>query len=164
MQRIINTVTLETVWRGSEYLVDGIPATVDPPLYLLTDATRPAPSHDATTQRLRHVAAHADLGAGEWVLSSYEIIALTPEEIAENAILAARKIWPNAAAFLSEFTMPELAAISLSLDPTIAALRLLLASWPADIYSDDPRIIGGLGALVAAGIITELSRAEILAK
>jgi hypothetical protein len=75
-----------------------------------------------------------------------------------------RKIWPNSAAFLSEFTMPELAAISLSLDPTIAALRLLLASWPADIYSDDPRIIGGLSSLVAAGIITEARRGEILAK
>ncbi len=75
-----------------------------------------------------------------------------------------RKIWPNSAAFLAEFTMPELAAISLSLDPTIAALRLLLASWPADIYSDDPRIIGGLSALVAVGIITEARRKEILAK
>lgn len=85
---------------------------------------------------------------------------LTPEEIAA----AARKVWPNAALFLAEFTMPELAAIELSLDGTIAALRLLLASWPADIYSDDPRIIGGLSALVAAGIITEERRAEIVAK
>jgi hypothetical protein len=75
-----------------------------------------------------------------------------------------RKIWPNSAAFLSQFTMPELAAISLSLDPTIAALRLLIASWPADIYSDDPRIIGGLSALVEAGVITEARRGEILAK
>jgi hypothetical protein len=85
---------------------------------------------------------------------------LTDEELAALA----RKIWPNAAAFLAEFTMPELAAISLSLDPTIAALRLLLASWPADIYSDDPRIVGGLSALVGAEIISELTRAEILAK
>jgi hypothetical protein len=75
-----------------------------------------------------------------------------------------RKIWLNSAAFLAEFTMPELAAVELSTDPTIAALRLLLASWPADIYSDDPRIIGGLSALVAAGIITEARRGEILAK
>ena len=85
---------------------------------------------------------------------------LTDEELAALA----RKIWPNAALFLSEFTMPELAAIELSLDPTIAALRLLLASWPTDIYSDDPRIIGGLSSLVAAGIITEARRGEILAK
>jgi hypothetical protein len=85
---------------------------------------------------------------------------LTDDELAALA----RKIWPNAALFLGEFTMPELAAIELSLDPTIAALRLLLASWPADIYSDDPRIVGGLSALVTAGIITEARRAEILAK
>jgi hypothetical protein len=107
------------------------------------------PAHDASTQ-------HApEWGDGEWVVRD-----LSPDELAASA----RKIWPNAAAFLSEFTMPELAAISLSLDPIIAALRLLLASWPADIYSDDPRIIGGLSALVEAGIITEARRDEILAK
>jgi hypothetical protein len=75
-----------------------------------------------------------------------------------------RKIWLNSAAFLSEFTMPELAAISLSLDPTIAALRLLLASWPADVWSDDPRIVMGLDALESAGIINEARRGEIVAK
>jgi hypothetical protein len=76
----------------------------------------------------------------------------------------ARKTWPNAAAFLGEFSMPELAAISLSTDPTVAALRLLLASWPSDVWSDDPRIIMGLGALVSAGIIDETRSAEIVAK
>jgi hypothetical protein len=164
MERIYNIGNFKTVWRGTEYLVDGIPATVDPPLYLLSDATRPAPAYDAATERLKSIPPFADLGSGEWVMSSYEVVVLTSDEIAEIAILAARKIWPNAALFLSEFTMPELAAISLSLDPTIAALRLLLASWPADIYSDDPRIVGGLSALVAAGIILEARRAEILAK
>ena len=164
MKRIYNNSTLETVWRGTEYLVDGIPATVDPPLYLLADTTRPAPDYDAATQQLRTVPPHVDLDSLEWVVSSHDIIDLTPDEIAENAILAARKTWPNAAMFLAEFTMPELAAIELSLDGTVAALRLLLASWPADIYSDDPRIIGGLAALVSAGIIDEARRAEIVAK
>ena len=164
MKRIINTSTLETTWRGTEYLVDGIPGTVDPPLYLLADTTRPAPDYDAATQRLRTVPPHADLDAAEWVVSSHESIDLTPEEIAENEILSARKVWPNAAMFLAEFSMPELAAIELSLDPTIAALRLLLASWPADIYSDDPRIIGGLDALVSAEIIDEARWAWIVAK
>lgn len=155
MQRIYNTSTHETIWRGTQYLVDGIPATVNPPLYLLTDTSRPEPDYDAATQRLRPVAAHADLAASEWVMSSHSVVDLTPEEIAENAILAARKIWPNAAAFLGEFSMPALAAISLSLDPTIAALRLLLTSWPSDIWSDDPRIISGLAALVDVGIIDQ---------
>jgi len=35
-----------------------------------------------------------------------------------------------------------------SSDPTIAALRLLLASWAADVWSDDPRIQLGLAKLV----------------
>ena len=107
------------------------------------------PPHDPATQ---HAPEWRD---GQWVS--------TPLTAAELAALD-RKTWPNAATFLGEFTMPELAAISLSLDPTVAALRLLLASWPADIYSDDPRIIGGLSALVGAGIITEARRGEILAK
>jgi hypothetical protein len=84
--------------------------------------------------------------------------------LAEREAHAARKTWPNAAAFLNEFSMPELAAISLSTDPTVAALRLLLASWPSDVWSDDPRIIMGLGALVSAGIIDETRSAEIVAK
>lgn len=75
-----------------------------------------------------------------------------------------RKIWPNAAAFLAEFQMPELAAIELSADGTVAALRLLLASWPSDVWSDDPRIELGLGQLVAVGIIDEARRAAILTK
>jgi hypothetical protein len=84
--------------------------------------------------------------------------------LAEQEAHAARKIWPNAAAFLGGFSMPELAAISLSTDPTVAALRLLLASWPSDVWSDDPRIVMGLGALVSAGIIDETRSAEIVAK
>lgn len=164
MQRIYNTDTKATIWRGDEYLVDGIPATVEAPLYLLAETSRPAPDYDTATHKLISIPAHADLDAGEYVLSSYEVVALTPEEIAENAAIAARKVWPDAAAFLAEFSMPELAAISLSLDPTIAALRVLLASWPKDVWSDDPRIVGGLTALVGAGIIIEARRAEIVAK
>jgi hypothetical protein len=107
------------------------------------------PAHDASTQ-------HApEWGDGEWIVRD-----LSPDELAS----AARKTWPNAAAFLGQFTMPELAAIELSTDPTIAALRLLLASWPADVWSDDPRIVMGLDALESAGIITEARRGEIVAK
>jgi len=76
----------------------------------------------------------------------------------------ARKTWPNAAAFLGEFSLPELAAISLSTDPTIAALRLLLASWAADVWSDDARIQMGLEKLVETGIINEARKAVILQK
>jgi hypothetical protein len=74
-----------------------------------------------------------------------------------------RKVWPNSQAFLTEFTFPEMAAISLSADPTIAALRLLLSAWAGEVYSDDERVQTGLDALVATGILTEQRRAEILA-
>ena len=113
-------------------------------------AEQPSPPvHDPATQ---HAPAWGD---GEWIVQD-----LTADELAA----AARKTWPNAAAFLGEFTMPELAAIELSTDPTIAALRLLLASWPADVWSDDPRIIMGLDALVSAEIIDEARWAWIVAK
>ena len=160
MKRIYNTITGKTIWRGLEYQVDGQPATVDAPLFILDEVERTAPEYDSATQRLSSVPAHADIEAGEWVLRSYEVVALSADELAANA----RKTWPNAAAFLNEFTMPELAAIELSTDPTIAALRLLLASWPADVWSDDPRIIMGLDALETAGIISAERRAEIVAK
>jgi hypothetical protein len=98
------------------------------------------PSPDATWQN------------GQWVVPVID------------PVLAARKTWPNAAAFLSEFSLEELAAISLSTDPTIAALRLLLASWPADVWSDDARIQLGLSKLVETEIIDETRKAAILAK
>lgn len=86
--------------------------------------------------------------------------------LAAEAALAAsgRKTWPNVAAFLTAFTMPELAGISLSTDPTLAALRILLLSHPDEVWSDDPRILAGLDALVAAGVITKARRAEIVAR
>jgi hypothetical protein len=107
------------------------------------------PTHDPDTE-----------APAEWVDGQWVSVALTADELAALA----RKTWPNAAAFLSEFSLPELAAISLSTDPTIAALRLLLASWAADVWSDDPRIQLGLAKLVETGIIDEAGKAAILAK
>jgi hypothetical protein len=73
-----------------------------------------------------------------------------------------RKIWPNAAAFLGEFSMSELAAIELSANPIIAALRLVLAAWTADVWSDDERIQMGMDALVDAGILAQERADSIL--
>lgn len=81
-----------------------------------------------------------------------------------NQTIESRKVWPNAAAFMAEFTLPELASVSLSQDPTVAALRLMLSAWPSDVWSDDPRIQMGLAALVSSGIIDETRKAELLAK
>lgn len=88
--------------------------------------------------------------------------ALLAQAEAAAAALASRKVWPGSDAFLAEFTLPETAAISLSTDPVIAALRLILASWRGEVWSDDPRIELGLSMLQQSGIIDEARAAEIV--
>jgi hypothetical protein len=113
------------------------------------------PAHDEATQTCEPLLVwHDDRVERDWTIRD-----LTPEEIAARN----RKVWPNAQAFLTEFTFPEMAAISLSADPTIAALRLLLSAWAGEVYSDDERVQTGLDALVSLGIISNERRAEILA-
>ncbi len=74
------------------------------------------------------------------------------------------KVWPNSQAFLSEFTMQEMAAIALSTDQTIAALRLLLSVWFSEVHSNDPRVQSGLSALQLTGILTQERVNQILSK
>jgi hypothetical protein len=90
MKRIHNTETGKTIWRGEQYLVDGVAATVEPPLYLLDEVERPNPEFNAATHRLEAVTAHADIESGEWVEISSAVVALTTEEIASASRLAAR--------------------------------------------------------------------------
>lgn len=106
-----------------------------------------APSYDSATQR-----------PPIWVQDQWVIVDKTPEELAAEV----RKVWPTSARYLVEFNLAEMAAISLSTDPTIAALRLLLASWDGEVWSDDPRVVAGLDALESNGIIDAARRAEIL--
>jgi hypothetical protein len=72
------------------------------------------------------------------------------------------KSWPDVEAFISEFTMEEMAKIGLSTDPTIAALRFLLSGWRSQVLSDDPRVVQGLTALVNLSILTDERKAHIL--
>ena len=72
------------------------------------------------------------------------------------------KVWGNVQEFMAEFTMPEKAAIALSTDPTVAALRLELSTWLSEVHSNDPRVIAGLDKLVELEIITETRRTEII--
>lgn len=109
----------------------------------------PAPSYDPATQH-----------PPTWAQGQWSVTNKTPEELAADA----RKVWPTSAKYLLEFTLPEMSAISLSEDPTIAALRLLLATWDTEVWSDDPRVVAGLDAIEVAGIIDAGRRAEILAK
>ncbi len=94
-------------------------------------------------------------GLGQWVVENK-----SEEELAADA----RKSWDNSSMFVQEFTLTEMAAISLSQDTTVAALRLLLSTWFGEVWSDDPRVQSGLLALINSGIINEARRDEILAK
>lgn len=84
------------------------------------------------------------------------------------AIRAARKVWPDAGAFWSEFTLQEKAAIVASNDATIKLIMEELRMWRGEVWSDDPagggRVMMGLNALVSAGIISEQRKMEVLAK
>lgn len=72
------------------------------------------------------------------------------------------KRWPDVEHFLAEFTPQEMAAISLSADPTVAYLRFLLSGWRSAVHADDPRVQQGFDALVAAGILTTERKLSIL--
>ena len=71
------------------------------------------------------------------------------------------KSWPDVEAFIAEFTLDEMAAISLSSDPTIAGLRLLLSAWRSEVHSDDPRVRMGLSALFVTNLLSEQRLSEI---
>jgi hypothetical protein len=71
------------------------------------------------------------------------------------------KIWANAQDFMAEFTTPEKADIAMSIDPTIATLRLELSTWFSEVYSNDYRVVSGLNKLVQLGIISEARKVEI---
>lgn len=73
------------------------------------------------------------------------------------------KKWENVQAFMGEFSMQQKAAIALSVDPTVAALRLELTTWLSEVRADDPRVQTGLDKLVELGIITETRKEQIVA-
>lgn len=76
--------------------------------------------------------------------------------------ISTRKIWNNSSEFLAEFTLEETAQISLSTNPVIAALRLVLLSWIGEIWSDDERIKVGINTLVEENIIDQVRADSIL--
>lgn len=76
-------------------------------------------------------------------------------------VLAVRH-WNNVQEFMAEFAMQEKVAIALSMDPTIAALRLELTTWFSEVHSNDPRVLAGLAKLQELGIIDESRKNSIL--
>lgn len=85
---------------------------------------------------------------------------MTSDELANSL----RKIWKNSQAFLAEFSLSEIAQISISTSPTIAALRFILSTWSGEIFSDDERVVTGLDAIQSTEIINAIRRIEILKK
>ena len=72
------------------------------------------------------------------------------------------KRWPDAEHFVAEFTLEEMASISLSTNPTVAALRFMLSTWFSSVHANDTRVIQGLDALIDAGIINSDRKNAIL--
>jgi len=127
-------------------------------LLVLEEVTQDPPDFDADTQRLTKTQV-VDVVA-KTLTYGWGIIDLTDEELAAKA----RKTWMTSADFIGEFTLGELAAVQLSTNPTIAALRFILAAWSKPVWSDDPRIQLGLSTMVTEKLITSERSAEILAK
>ena len=99
---------------------------------------------------------------GETVVLSSEEREATLREWAEAQFKNQAKVWPNVQEFMTEFTMQEKGAIALSMDPTIAALRLELTTWLSEVHADDPRVVAGINRVVELGIITPERKNTIL--
>lgn len=82
---------------------------------------------------------------------------------AEEQVAASRKIWADSGEFWDTLTSSERAAVASSTHPMVKELALTLAIWKGRLFSDDPRVSGGLMLLEALGILTAERKATILA-
>ena len=73
-----------------------------------------------------------------------------------------RRVWQSAGDFWAEFTPAEQASISVSAVPDIAALRSFVYMWRGEVWSDSPKVQGGITALIAANLLTAERAQEIL--
>lgn len=119
--------------------------------YEVYDVTQePEPSYDANTHTCE---ATETIDAQNKIVTRGWIVREKPEQ---------PKAWISAQEFMSVFTMEEKTAIALSVDPTIAALRLELSTWLAPIHADDARVQLGLNKLVELGILTNDRKSSII--
>jgi len=100
--------------------------------------------------------------AAEGVTAMPYDVAISAGYVRKPAV-ATEKIWPNSQAFMAEFSLAEMAAISLSTNPIIAALRMMLSTWRSEVHANHDDVITGLNALVSEGILTAERKDEILA-
>jgi hypothetical protein len=115
------------------------------------DIWQPLPARPAYNSATQHPPEWTD---GAWVVRD-----MTPEEIAA----ATRKVWPDTAHFWGEFTDAEAEAIAISTHPYVRRLASTLYTWRSVLFSDDPRVSGGLQLLEAVRILTPERRTAILA-
>jgi hypothetical protein len=73
-----------------------------------------------------------------------------------------RKVWPTNAHFWAEFTPGEQVAIAARQEGPVRALLISFSVWPAEMWSDDERVVKAMQALVAVGAITPGRAEEIL--
>lgn len=81
-----------------------------------------------------------------------------------EAAAAARKVWPNAGAFVADFAPAEIVAIARSGDDTLTYLDYVLKTWQGPLHSDDPSVQAAFARLLALGILTEARVTQLLAK
>jgi len=77
MNRIYNSQTNATIWRGEAYLVNGLPGELDAHLHLLAEVDVPAQVIDSATHRLVRF---ERMEGSEWQ-RGWDAVPLTPEEI-----------------------------------------------------------------------------------
>lgn len=142
------TQSLRTYPRQDDLPVVGL----DPDYQVFDLLQYPQPEYDPNTHYLE-VTEEIDVAQSrvvrDWVI---------------HTIQPAAPGWLNVQAFMASFAMPEIAAVSLSTDPTIAALRLTLSTWLGRVEVPDLRVQTGLNKMVELGIISADRKAEIEAQ
>jgi len=138
------TATLKPYPRADEEPVIGLD-----PSYEIFDVVQEAlPVYDEATQYLT-------------ATETIDVPAKTVTRGWQTNALPTTKVWANVQEFMAVFTMAEKAAIALSADPTVAALRLELSTWLSEVHADDERVVLGLDKLVELGIIAQDRKDDI---
>jgi hypothetical protein len=107
---------------------------------------------------------HEGSGETKRILSEaerLELLGIWARDMFLKQAQKARKSWASSYAFLEEFTLPEQTALANNL--ALAGLALQIAAWRGEVWADDPRLVAGLDALEAYGIISSEKRAAIAA-
>jgi hypothetical protein len=159
MKRIINTSTLETVWSGSDYLVDGRAGIIVAPLVLLDEVTATPPPHDSATQKLDQLPERADLENAQWIIGEMEAVDLTAAELSSAARAtsraALRQQWDALPAIYRGPYRPEFEAANRLLDEGDdegAAAIIAYAAPKAGFTEAEVAAFGAIKSQMAAGI------------